>query len=184
MPQNEADFENRLEQALAAYADPEDAGLPRLLTARVMTAVEAGRRQRRWWFFAAALPIAACLIMVVLLQFSKRVIHQQNVTSPLAVATVRSVPSPTTPSQRPVLFKKVHKRGPTEKARQSTPKLARFPSPSPLSKQERLLLAFATTVPPKEQEMIFNSWRRIDEPIHVSQLTIAPIDIQSISSEQ
>lgn len=186
MPQNEADFENELEQALAAYADPEDAGAPRLLTGRVLAAVESKRRQqRRWWAFATALPVAVCLMMAVFLQPWKQGVHQPQISPQVtvqqpAIATICPVP---VPQLATIPLARVHKRESGGTIRHNSAKLARFPNPSPLSEQERLLLTFATTVPPKEQESILKSRQQVNEPIHVSQLAIAPIDIQPISSE-
>lgn len=183
MPENEFDFERGLDEALQAYADPQDAGQPRLLTARVMEAVEVQRKRRFWvWGFAAALPVAACLLVVAFLLPVKRHAAPPQIAYKTVTPAVPAKLPPVEP-QAVAHVERVRAQTRTALKSEKAPKLARFPAPEPLTQQQKLLIAFATQVPEKEREATIQAQRRAAEPLHISQLVIAPIDIKPIATQ-
>ena len=180
MPDGEFDFEHVLDEALATYADPQEAGQPRLLTAHVLAAVEARQRKRRlWWSLAVAMPVAACLLLAALiLQPGRNISHPQIAYQP--ATPVAQVKLPRETPQAVVRPQRVHEPVRVAALPARNPKLAHFPTPQPLSEQERLLIAFATQVPPSEQEEVIKAQQEAEKPLHISQMEIAPIDINPI----
>ncbi len=193
MPPNEADFEKEFEQALASYSDPADAGLP----FRILTAIEAQQSRRRWlliWGIAA--PAIACLIIAFLLWPTKR-LHEIAPAS--GTAEVSKSPSVVLPEQpcAAVAKDKEHRTNaphlqatiqrtklqcpyperPCSRTSGRLPKLDQFPTPRPLSEQEKLLITFVAQTPPREQKAILEEQQRSNGPLRIAALSIQPIDI-------
>lgn len=173
MPQNDSDFEEKFEQALAAYADPGDAGHQQMLTARVLAAVEDRRKKRRWWFgFGIAAPALACLLLIAI-----AVLRQpEHALRPVVTAVVpASAPAVQAPAAARPRLERV--RGPAVRRQTRTlPKLDQFPAPAPLTEQERLLVNLAAHTSPEIQQDLVQAQQKAGMPLHIAELNIAPLN--------
>jgi hypothetical protein len=173
MPQNGSDFEEKFEQALAAYADPGDAGHSHMLTTRVLAAVEDRRRKRRWWLgFGIAAPALACLLLMAI-----AVLRQPE--HALRPAVTAMVPTSAPAMQAPVVarprMERVH--GPAARSqRRALPKLDQFPAPAPLTEQERLLVNLAAHTSPETLQDLVQTQQQAGIPLHIAELNIAPLN--------
>lgn len=166
--QNDPDFDAKLEEALASYADPASAGDRQALTARVLAAIETKRR-RRWWFILAfASPAFACVLLVVF--FAHHPPRPVGQTDPVYHPSLPAAPLIEAPN-----IKLVHlpaRRVPKKRL----PKLDQFPAPAPLTEQERLLVQFAAEAPLSTQEQIAKTQREAIAPLRIAELTIPKLD--------
>ena len=173
MPQNDSDFEEKFEQALAAYTDPGDAGHPQMLTARVLVAVEGQRRKQRWWLgFGIAAPALACLLLIAV-----AVLRQPEPARRPAVTAM--VPASAPAVQAPIVVRPRMERvrGPAVRRQTRTlPKLDQFPAPAPLTEQERLLVNLAAHTSPEIQQDLVQAQRQAGMPLHIAELDIAPLN--------
>jgi hypothetical protein len=173
MLQNGSDFEEKFEQALAAYADPGDAGSPQMLTARVLAAVEDRRRKRRWWFgFGIAAPALACLLLIAI-----ALLRQPEPA--LRPAVTAMVPSSAPAVHTPVIARPRMERVRGQAASSQTrtlPKLDQFPAPAPLTEQERLLVNLAAHTSPEIQQDLVQAQQQAGMPLHIAELNIAPLN--------
>jgi hypothetical protein len=173
MPQNDSDFDEKFEQALAAYADPGDAGHPQRLTARVLAAVEGQRRKRNWWFvFGIAAPALACLLLIAI-----AVLRQPEPA--LRPAETAMVPASAPAVHAPVVARPRMERvrGPAARSQTRTlPKLDQFPAPAPLTEQERLLVNLAAHTSPEMQQDLVQAQQQAGMPLHIAELNIAPLN--------
>jgi hypothetical protein len=80
-----------------------------------------------------------------------------------AIAPARQVPVEQKPSS-------VAKRAPL-------PKLQQFPSPAPITKEERLLLTLIARSPEKAREILTEGQRPDSEPIRIEEIEIQPLQI-------
>jgi outer membrane biosynthesis protein TonB len=177
MSQIMPDFENEFERAIATYADPGDAGYRQALATRVLAAVNARRRKRHWLLrFAIAVPAFGCLLIVALLHFVRSE-PQHQVADVVAIsllphpATVPPAPSPTKPD---MARNEITRHRPHQ-----LPKRAQFPTPAPMTEQERLLVQFATHAPPTMQKQIAKTQQESDAPLGIAELTIPKLDSNS-----
>lgn len=152
------DLDRELDAALASYADVEPrAGLEQ----RVLARLERGERSRGWFTWALAIPALAALIIAVWWA------RPTEVPAPPPVIAARI---PFVKRETPVVPTVTrHRRRP---AAGELPKLAVFPSPSPLSEQERLLLAYVNRV--GTQSVATATARNADE-IKIPELEIKPL---------
>ena len=156
------EIDGLIDKALASYgAEP-----PLGLETRVMRRVRATRTRRN--IVLSFVPaIAACFAMVVMLGRKPEVL----VPPPTAIAVVpraqetRVVQPVTTASV-------VHRR--TSK-RRSLPKQDVFPTPRPLTQEERLLLSMAQ-LPPEELKQVIAA----TEPKDIQPIEIEPIKIEPL----
>ncbi len=170
MPQHDSDFEEKFEQALAAYADPGDAGHTQVLTARVLAAVEGQRRKRsRWLGFGIAAPALACLLLIAMV-----ILRQpEHALRPTATAMVpTSVHAPVIARPRMERVRGLAARSQTR----TLPKLDQFPAPAPLTEQERLLVSLVVHTSPEIQQDLVQTQQQAGMPLHIAELNIAPID--------
>ena len=171
MPQNDSEFDGKLEQALAAYADPVDAGHPQMLTARVLAAVEDRRRKRRWWLgFGIAAPALACLLLIAI-----SVLRRPE-------PVLRLTETAMVPASAPAVHAPVVARPRMERVRglvvrsQTPPKLDQFPAPAPLTEQERLLVNLADHTSPEIQQDLVQAQQQAGMPLHIAELNITPLN--------
>jgi hypothetical protein len=143
-----------IDGALATYSSAEPlAGLEERILHRV-------RRPRRWWW-GLAIPAAAAIALAVAIP-RRQTLDLPLPVPPPAVAVVEARPAPP-PVQR-------HRA-----IAAALPKLASFPSASPLTAEERLLLQFARS----HAEELVN--RPPADEIEIKPIEIAPL--QSDGSE-
>jgi hypothetical protein len=150
-----SELDRRLDAALAEYANVEPpAGMEQRILARVR---EPGVSRRvHWWrWVAVAVPALACLLAVFVYR------DQPPVAPPSPVAL--SVP------QAPALVRPVVKRAARPRP-VPLPKREVFPTPSPLSPQERALLQLVAQSPEKARELLAPVEPKPIEPIVIEPL--------------
>ena len=154
-----------IDGGLASYADAEPlAGLEE----RVVNRVRVTRQRRRWlaWEVGAA---AAVVVLGIVNWSGQRAVVRKT---PAAVASVgpQVVPRPAV-----VATRRAGVRGKRAMRPRVLPKLEQFPTPTPLTAEERALVAFARRNP-KEAEMLLADWQeRTDGPIEIQPIQIAPL---------
>lgn len=148
-----SEFNRRLDAALADYASVEPpAGLEQRILARARTS--EARPRLVWWRWAAAVPALACAVAVFVYRDAPR-IEPPRVALTAPPAPVLSAPlTKRTSRPRPVRL----------------PKLEVFPTPVPLSAEERALLMLVAQSPEKASELLTPA-----EPEPIKPIEIEPI---------
>jgi hypothetical protein len=150
----DAALDRKLDTALARYATVEPrAGLEKRILANLQ-AEQARIPERAWWRWSIAAAAAAIIIVAVALTLrSGRTAPQQIVQHPLptqqgpkqapqiAARDEESSTSTLAPARRTVHHGHGDRQGATVVA-SANPKLDVFPSPQPLSEQERILMSY------------------------------------------
>lgn len=158
MPDHERDeLDGVLDSALASYAaeDPRPG-----LETRVLARVRRRRFGRAVW--AAAIPVAAglCFWAVTLRSGLDEAIRPPAVPAPV----IARAPAP------PVLVKRAPPR-----RRPPLPKREQFPSPSPLTEEERILAGFVRRSPEEALERMSEAKSQTLEPIKIEAIQIEPL---------
>ena len=178
-----------LDAGLKKYADAE----PRPgLEDRILSNLRAKRERvsaPRWWPTVAA--VAAVLLIAITLWFARK----PSRTTPTATANhvpavptvnkqtttgiATSVPRALSPAVSVARFQ------PRPHVRQSAalPKLEQFPSARPLSRQEKLLLAYVQATPKEELLDVTAKEQQEISNLLVENLVIPPLDIDKPTSE-
>lgn len=179
MPLSPSDFEDEFERAVAAYADPGDAGYPKVLAARVVVEINARRRKRRWWLgVAVTLPALACLLVVGLLHWRRSEPQHRTVE----VASVPLTAPSVTAAPKAALSGRTHMNGGgmrrtiMQNRRQQLPKLDQFLAPTAPTEQERQLMEFAAQASPDTQKLIAQVQKEPDTPLRITELKIPFLD--------
>jgi hypothetical protein len=179
MRQNDPDFDRELEHALAAYADPCDAGQPHVLTHRVIARVEKAQKQRRWKLaFIFVIPEFALLLLWIVFLLPH---HPKSMPAEIGNNTSAAVTPPTVAAVRPSILTPGHVPPPhthavsAEQKRTPLPKLDQFPAPAPPTEQEKLLMAFSESVPADAQQSIAELQPE-PKPLRIAELKIPAID--------
>jgi hypothetical protein len=176
MQQDASDFETKFERALAAYADPDDAGHAQVLAARIVAEVHARQRRRRWRLsLTVAVPALACLLIVAL-HFSRHESRHPAVeiaSTPSITPAVTAFPKAAT-ADKPHLETTRHPA--VRSAPRQLPKLDQFPAPTALTEQEQFLLQFVAHAPPNTQQLVAKAQKPHDEPLRIAELSIPYLD--------
>ncbi|MGC1297581.1 MAG: hypothetical protein WA869_21325 [Alloacidobacterium sp.] len=176
MQQNASDFETEFEQALAAYADPGDAGHPQVLTARIVAEMHARQRRRRQWLTLIVAVPALVWLLIVALRVSR---HEPRHPAVEIASTPSIAPAGTAVPKAPVVGKPY-----LETARHAAvrgtpcplPKLDQFPASTALTEQEQSLVQFVAHAPPNTQQLVANARKQPDEPLRIADLSIPYLD--------
>jgi len=157
-----------IDGALAGYAEAEPlAGLEERVLRRVHVA-KSRRRRLFAWALGIGLAAAAAIVAIVM------------ETRPAPVVRTVDVARVTPPQPQPVmqqpLVRPQRARVIRGRARPvPLPKLEQFPAPTPLTQEERALMAFVHR-DPKEAEQVFGELRKqADQPIEIQPIEIAPL---------
>jgi hypothetical protein len=157
------DLDNLIDSALSAYSRAEPlAGLETRVLQRVRTQQMSRRRLWRW---APAVPVLAAILIAVL-------VYKPRPVTVAKVAVPAVIVEPPRPSPAAVAG---HVAPPVAKTRRPSlpgepPKRKLFPTPSPLTTEERLLVELAESHP---QELA----ARPAEEIDIKPIQIAPLQI-------
>jgi hypothetical protein len=147
-------LDRMLDAALAEYANVEPpTGMERRILARVRES-GAGRRMV-WWRWAAAIPALACVIAVLVYR------EQPAIEPPRLALSVPPAPVLARPVAKPVLRPRPV----------PLPKLEVFPTPSPLSAEERALAMLVAQFPEKAVELLTPVEPKPIEPIKIEPLS-------------
>lgn len=190
-PGPDSDLERRVlnriatETALATYADPgPDSGLEQRILSRI--AAEAVRSSRRPWLgWSVALPFAAACLLLFILFSRPRTNHpaakpEANVARRPVTPSIETASHPaahSTPNrhsetplgkQRPRLNTLAAKSAPL-------PKLDVFPTPQPLTSQERALAAYVAHMPLAEQQSLARP-RQNPVPLNMASIRTLPME--------
>jgi len=180
----DSDPDRLIDAALGTYARA-DSGLERRVLARI-AAAHLAAPCTRWMLWAVALTAAACLLIFILLEHSKPA-HPSGDNAANAPHVQQAPILVTPPAQR---ASGPHHAQPKNRARRPPPhnkagtafaaRLPRqevFPTPRPLSRQERALVNFATQAPIAARDSFVAAQQQTDAPIAIADLRIAPIQI-------
>lgn len=158
-----------IDGALASYSGAEPlAGLE----ARVMNRVCVVGARRRWLAWGVGLAVAASVVVGVVSWSGPKTMRKKT-----PVAVVASIGPQVAPRQT-VVAAVAHRADVRVKRAvrpRALPKLEQFPTPTPLTAEERALVAFIRR-DPKEAERLFADWRKRTElPIEIQPVQIAPL---------
>lgn len=157
------ELDRLIDGALASYSDAEPlAGLE----ARVVRRARVARARRRIFGWGLGIGVAASIAVLVV---SWR--EQRPIEKPVEVARVTRAEEPT-PTIRPMVRVRPAKRVRRPKA---LPKLEQFPAPTPLTAEERGLVALVRRDPNEAQQIFADFQKRADEPIEIQPIEIAPL---------
>ena len=181
------DLDLLIDSALATYADPgADAGLEgRVLAALSPVRKEAPRRaaiRRRWLPWAVALPIAAALFFLWIstqrekpLPASEPQQARESVPNPIAphvdshdASPIKALHTHTVRIKQPA--------SPVQTAQAaSLPKLDVFPTPQPMTPEERTLTAVVTQTPLPARPAVLDAESLDQQPVRIAEIQIPPL---------
>ncbi len=153
------ELDRLIDRALSGYSAAEPlAGLEQRVLYRIRS------RPRQVWRFwpAVAVPALATLLMVWLYP-------EPRVEPPAPVAAVLKSPPLTPVASRPEPSVRVARRS-------VLPKQERFPLPTPLTNEERALIAWATRAPDEARKAFEDLRKRAEEPLEIKPIEIRPLD--------
>jgi hypothetical protein len=174
------ELDTLLDQALASYVDQEPD--PALRTRILARAAEAEPSPKRLWLLAPAATSAAAILLALLLHPSARSPRPQPAAKP-AIASVSQSPAPVPTAQRQMIRPRA---APTTRRtrRSERPAIARsrfFPTPSPVTAEETILLRFAQQHPEQAREVLSPP---PSGPLQIDPVIIAPIQIADLSGSR
>lgn len=152
------EIDRLLNEVLSAYTvAPERFGLKERVLARVS---EHTRRRRYWFAFVPATAAAICgLLIVSPLYFTRNELPAPRIDAKPSDVADNYTPPPTTPPKQPIRKRAVE------------PKRPQFPTPFPLTQQERALLEIAQSHPAQLAAL-----NRPIEPLEIPLIQIEPLD--------
>ena len=166
-PEDRNHFNDLLDGALKHYGEVEPrAGLEGRVLAR-LAAEPSGARSRAVWAWALAGAIVALLVIGI--WFGPRSVNK--VHQEISVRALREVINPHAPAQ-PIVPQVSKSKGPRlHRAHQlrvakvgPEPRLAQFPSPRPISEQERMLVGYVERYP-EEAKLIANQQYEFEQKV-------------------
>ncbi|MBZ5544137.1 MAG: hypothetical protein LAO07_10720 [Acidobacteriia bacterium] len=162
-----------LEASLQRYRSEEPrAGIENRILANVRAS--AAQQRRGIWIWALAAAAAALCIIAVVVSVSRRQPAPVPVPSPLAVTN--PAPPNVVPREAPLGLKPIRR---VRRAAAAPRRPEQFPTPAPLSAQEKLLLAYVSQTPPAELRMPVGPSPGA-EPLEITELRVAPIEIKEL----
>lgn len=172
--------------ALSSYADPDtESGLEERILARIAAeGIPAPRR--RWLPWAIALPIAAGLLLLLVFSGSR---HTQPLTSranqaPLLQRSPAVADHPGSTTESPATTAQhakasLHERHPGREAvigkAAPLPKLDIFPTPQPLTPEERTFIVFVAQAPETERQSFIEAQKQATAPLSIVAIEIQPL---------
>jgi hypothetical protein len=162
-----------LDSALSSYSKEE----PRPgLESRVLNRIRASREARRfaWLRWAVAIPVLASLLFVFWILDSSKPARSKLKG---AAETPQHVALQNRDRKGAVnkLQKHVASAGRPSAKHVPLPKQKQFPSPVPLTDEERTLLAFVARSPKQAKELLVDAKSRTAEPIEIKEIQIEPL---------
>jgi hypothetical protein len=175
---SDRELDHLIDAALSSYSATEaQSGLEQRILTNALA--EPPRRSRFIWARTLAVPTAACLLLFLF--FAGR--HNSHPSNLQATATTAPETATASPRQTPATnsFPSPRKRfiphvvsAKPSIVRQTLPKEDVFPSPSPLTAEERAAIALVRDPAPMPQQTDVATRVEIN-PIHIAELEIQPI---------
>ncbi|HTB98015.1 MAG TPA: hypothetical protein VK716_13465 [Terracidiphilus sp.] len=178
------ELDRLLDAALATYAVPKhDSGLER----RVLERIGAARTpvQHRW-LWAAGIPALAASLLLLFAVFApwRHTSHELQKIDPPMHPLVAEAPHPARPRHIAHTMAHVETTGVRRAPRPGiTPKLDVFPTPVPLSGQERALVRYVTEAPEAQRNDLMEAQQRSIAPLGIAAISIPPIEPPNKGSE-
>lgn len=162
------ELDRRIDNALAGYSGAEPlAGIEERVLRRVRVAT-----RRRAFGWAAAIAVAAAMVVTVSVVRVPRVVGSKSHN--IAHVETAVPPQPMPVAEKPLILPKP--RGRTRvPQREPLPKMKQFPTPAPMTAEERALVAFVRRYP-KEAQQAFEDRKRSEEPIEIQPIQIPPLE--------
>ncbi|MBV9301843.1 MAG: hypothetical protein JOY62_13770 [Acidobacteriaceae bacterium] len=155
-----------LARGLRSYADAEPRpGLEKRVINRVRETREI--RSLKWLRWAISVPVFASLLIIAITFWPKRERTPEFHASSTPVAKSVSA-APVIPKAAEAAVRRPRSQ------RVLAPKREQFPTPVPLTEEERALLAFANGVPHAEEVMATQE-KRMSEPLEIAEIHIEPL---------
>jgi hypothetical protein len=163
------ELDRRIDNALAGYAGAEPlAGIEERVVRRVRV---ASRRRAFGW--AAAIAVAAGLVAAVIVVRAPQ--HAMPKSHDVARVVVQAPDWPVPAAEKPRIITKRRVKLRVAR-REPLPKLEQFPTPVPLTAEERALIAFVTRYPKEAQQAFEDLRKRSEEPIEIQPIQIPPLE--------
>ena len=183
--QDREDLDLQLDAALATYADPEQDSN---LAAQILTAIAPVRPvfppHRQW---AIGIPAFAALLLAAFFPLCHFPTHRHAestaaASAPKIASEIASRTAPTQPNhvavsrppQKTAKARRAHIQPPVEEA--SLPKQEVFPTPTPLTPQERALAALVNHNPGDIRESVAETEQQPIEPLRIAAIHIPPLN--------
>ncbi len=156
------DLDRVLDEGLASYtrAEPRP-GLEQRVLRRVLT-----NDRRKWWMAAWLIPAVAVLALLL--------VPARKAPAPGwgGLQSARDFSPARVGASKPSVVREVPRK--RKKPAPPTPRRRQFPTPSPLSEEERALLTFAARHPEQVTELAADL-RKTADPIQIGELHIEPL---------
>jgi hypothetical protein len=183
------DLDLLIDSALATYADPgpdsglEDRVLVTLAAVRTDTVRERRRWRMRWLPWAVAIPIAAGLLFLWLSPRRDKplpasVPQEARSAPPKAIAPHANSSREVRPAiPRRHVIRSAQPASPVQTAQAALlPKLDVFPTPQPLTAEERALVEVVTQTPLPAREALVEAQSQDTVPIRIAEIRIPPLE--------
>jgi hypothetical protein len=173
------DLDLLLDSALKTYAESEaNLNLEQRILARIAAEPSIALRPR-WLPWAVALPLAACLLLFALFMSQKTSVEPTARLSHAPSSPLEALPAAPHPEHVHHTQALSHPKParPVQLAGRdvSLPKLDVFPTPQPLTAEERTLAAIANETPVPLRKALIEAQSHPDAPLHVAAIRIPPI---------
>jgi hypothetical protein len=178
--EDDRELDELLDRALTSYVDQEpDPSLRARISARMG---ESAPRRTRIWLLGPVAACAAALLLALLLHPAARSPRPQR-PGP-AIASIPESPAAVTATPRQMVHPRavLAARRTPRTGRPALTRSASFPSPSPLTAEENILLNFAAKYPEQARQVLTSAADRA--PLDSKPLSIAPIHIAALSEPQ
>jgi hypothetical protein len=155
-----------LDGALSSYSREESRPG---LEGRVLKRIRAAPEQHRfhWLRWAAAIPALACFLLAVTFWTTRNSIPKSRKPAPIVAKTA----SPSLIARQAVQTTVARRRPKHVRL----PKRGEFPTPAPLTAEERALLAFVVRSPKQAEELLTDAKSRSSEPLEIKAIHIEPL---------
>ena len=141
------------------------------LERRVLHHVHSARRLPWWRWLALAVPVLACAVGLLLWRPAQT---PQATSAPTIRGTAGTSARATIPVVKPVVVVKRARR---------VPKRMQFPTPAPLTREERALLEFVQRSPIEAAELLGENRDTEIKPVQIEAISIPPIKIENLEEK-
>jgi hypothetical protein len=144
------------------------------LERRVLDYVHDAMRFAWWRWMAAAVPVLASVVGLLVWRPSEPVRTRRVTSVETSLDAAGMSALATTPVVKPVVVVRRVRR---------LPKRSQFPTPAPLTREERALLEFVQRSPKEAAELLGENRDTEMKPIQIEAISIPPIQIESLEEK-